>query len=63
MMCPKCGGKSKVINSRLAMDQDEEVRVRCRRCEDCAHTFYTIEYEIDFSQGLDLINQHWRVHK
>jgi len=63
MTCPKCGGKTKVINSRDAIDQDEEVRDRRRRCEECAHTFYTIEFGIDFAQGHDLINQHWGVHK
>lgn len=63
MTCPKCGGKTKVINSRDAIDQDEEVRVRRRRCEECAHTYYTIEYEIDFAQGFELISQYWRVHK
>ena len=63
MMCPKCGGKTKVMDSRLAMDQDEEVRVRRRTCESCGHILYTIEYEIDYTQGFDLINQHWRINK
>lgn len=63
MTCPKCGRKTTVTESRLANDQGEEVRVRRRRCKYCGKTFFTIEYEIEDSQGLDLISQYWRVDK
>ena len=63
MTCPKCGGKTTVTNSRLADDQGEEVRVRYRKCKSCGNVFFTIEYEIEFSQGLELIRQFQRVNK
>ncbi len=47
MLCPKCGGKNKVINSRC----NEEVVCRKRKCDDCGHIFFTEEYEA-LSSGL-----------
>lgn len=43
MECPKCSGKSNVVNSRKV-----EMNVfRVRVCKDCGFRFYTEEVEID----------------
>ena len=39
MICPKCGGRSKVYNSR---PKDDTIR-RHRQCLKCEHRFATIE--------------------
>jgi transcriptional regulator NrdR family protein len=41
MNCPKCSGRALVVDSVLA----EEENYRKRRCLDCNHVFYTVEYE------------------
>ncbi len=53
MTCPKCEGKSTVINT--AVDVDEVVRLR--RCLSCNYRFYTAERDIDPSYGYDVINR------
>lgn len=39
MRCPKCGGETTVVNSRLY----SEDRVRRRECRSCARRFSTLE--------------------
>lgn len=45
MLCPVCGGRTVVEDSRC----DCESVHRKRRCDDCKHLFYTAEYELDDS--------------
>ena len=44
MFCPKCGSKTKVLNTRYNKLEGEEYR--SRRCEfpGCSHKFYTVEF-------------------
>lgn len=44
MLCPKCKGKLGVIDNVNAPDNE---LYRLRRCKECGHTIYTIEYEAD----------------
>lgn len=53
MRCIKCGGMTKVIDSRSI----EEGTFRKRRCEGCGREFYTEEYETDTREGL---NAGWK---
>jgi transcriptional regulator NrdR family protein len=53
MTCPKCGGKSKVVNT--AKDVDEVVRLR--RCTVCEYPFYTAERDIDPIDGYEVISR------
>ena len=46
MVCPKCGGKTKV-NKTIQIKDDNEV-YRNRKCLACGHSFYTTEFEVDF---------------
>ena len=46
MKCPDCGGEVKVIDSVFNIDQNEILRKR--KCKDCDHIFYTIEFEIEY---------------
>lgn len=43
MICPKCEGKVRVIDSVHTNDNEE---YRKRRCLNCGHTFYTAEYMV-----------------
>ena len=47
MLCPKCGGKSKVVNTRPV----DNKRVRFRRCLKCKTYFYTLETHIPYETG------------
>lgn len=42
--CPKCGGATAVVDT-VGNSQDGEI-YRRRRCVDCKHTLYTIEFEV-----------------
>ena len=44
MKCPKCGGRTKVIDTRYP-SADETLRRR--DCVVCEYIFFTIEYEIN----------------
>ena len=46
MFCPKCGTKTKVIESR---EVEEEV-FRNRKCPNCGYSFYTEEFESEESK-------------
>ena len=46
MKCPDCGGDVKVMDSVFNTDQNEVLRKR--KCKDCGHVFYTIEFEIEY---------------
>ncbi len=43
MVCPKCGGNTKVVDSRAEVDCVN----RKRQCTDCSYRFLTIEIDED----------------
>lgn len=45
MLCPLCGDRSQVINSRLYEDGD--MIYRRRMCRGCKHRFSTVEVDMD----------------
>lgn len=55
MDCSRCGGRTKVLDSRSV----EEGIFRKRICEGCGRVFYTAEYEDN--EGKDGLNAYWRV--
>lgn len=48
MICPVCGGKTAVIDSR---GREDEV-TRRRECQECGHRFATIEVDLDLYERL-----------
>lgn len=44
MNCPKCGKKTFVID--LSHNLTDRETYRYRRCLDCGHSFYSIEFEV-----------------
>lgn len=51
MNCPKCGGSTKVVDSRTNCESTR----RTRKCHDCGYTYPTVELEVDLAENLDLI--------
>lgn len=45
MLCPKCEGKTKVVDMSYNYVWDEQYRKRV--CTNCGHTFYTAEFEVE----------------
>lgn len=45
MLCPKCGGATKVCDTRYD-GKDNEV-FRRHACKDCSEEFFTIEFEVE----------------
>lgn len=44
MVCPKCNGDVKAIDN---VDNPKENEIyRARKCINCGHIFYTVEYEV-----------------
>jgi transcriptional regulator NrdR family protein len=52
MICPSCGGKFKVIDSRPDLDYTRRVR----KCKDCGERYTTYEFMPD--QLLDVFEEH-----
>lgn len=48
MLCPVCGGKTAVINSRPAEDEI----TRRRECRNCGHRFTTVEIDLDLYERM-----------
>ena len=46
MICPKCGGKLKTVDT-LPNSVDQAV-YRRKRCLECKHLIYTEEVEVDY---------------
>lgn len=46
-MCPVCGGKLKVVDTRHI--KKDNSTVRRRRCMHCGFLFYTQEKEVDYA--------------
>lgn len=44
MMCPECGGDTKIIDSRYGID---DLRCRRRECLECGRRFSTVEVGMD----------------
>lgn len=55
MLCPKCGGKSGVIDT-VKNPVDNEI-YRQRKCTDCGRVFYSIETKADCNQ--DFMEEKW----
>ena len=43
MICPKCGGNVSVTDT---LTSHENEMFRRRRCVECSHRFFTIEFEV-----------------
>ena len=54
MYCPKCKGKIGVLDS--VYNNDENEILRKRKCKECGHIFYTIEFEVEQD---DRLKQEW----
>lgn len=44
MRCPKCNGKTRVIDNVYNPKTNESYRRR--ECKECGHNFYTTEFEV-----------------
>lgn len=44
MVCPKCKGKVVIVDS---VNTPEEEIYRRRKCIECGHNFYTVEFEVE----------------
>lgn len=47
MKCPKCGAKTRVVETRSEDIYNETYRKH--KCENCGHVFYTREFEVAFN--------------
>ena len=56
MMCPKCGGDTRVVDSR-----SDGRRIRKRKCCDCGKTFHTIEVIISDEAGVAILRGIYHV--
>ena len=52
MICPKCKGKLRTIDT--VNTPDNEV-YRRRHCKECGYEFYTIEFEAECDDNLQII--------
>lgn len=48
MVCPKCKGKTKVVDVVHNTDANESYRFR--KCRHCGFKFYTVEFEVDYDE-------------
>jgi transcriptional regulator NrdR family protein len=51
MTCPECGGKVRVLEN---FDTSDNEIYRRRRCTECSHIFYTVEYEVEHTKQLTI---------
>ena len=56
MICPKCGGKIKVLDVRHNTRTNEDYRKR--RCTECGYTFFTVE-EVARKSRLGRLMSNW----
>ena len=59
MICPKCGGKTYVVETRT---NDESV-YRRRKCKDCKHLIFTAERECDPFQFHQCQSEYYALSK
>lgn len=57
MVCPKCKGKLKVIDS---MDVSQNEVYRRKKCLNCGHLLYTCEFEVEATK---LFKKEWNMYK
>ena len=61
MVCPKCKGKTLVIDTVKDIDYNEIYRKR--RCQNCDYTFFTTEFEVrktpQFREDWAKHHRHW----
>ena len=56
MLCPKCRSTAKVCLTRQA----ETETIRIRTCKKCGYRFTTVEFEIEYLDGMDKISDWFR---
>lgn len=44
MVCPKCGGD---VRSTNTVQAEHNETFRSRKCRDCGHLIYTVEFEVE----------------
>ena len=59
MICPKCGGKTGVIDNSSCASSNEEMRKRC--CKECGYIFYTVEFIAEYDDYFKKI--WWKYHR
>ena len=50
MVCSKCNGKVRVADT---FQTNNNETYRRKKCEDCSYNFYTIEFEVEYSEELE----------
>lgn len=58
MICPVCGGKITVFDSRSSKHEI----IRKRKCVACKKVFYTSEKQIDEETGKQMINKIYQFY-
>ena len=66
MKCPKCNGPLRVLDT-VQNDRENEI-YRARKCIECGHTFFTVEYEVienqrfaeDWAEGHRARNKYYK---
>lgn len=58
MKCPNCNGKTTVTDTVHRDDTNETYRKK--KCLNCGHTFYTVEFDIDDPAAVQDIWQKYR---
>lgn len=59
MICPKCFDDATVIDTVKNVDNNEVYRKL--KCKSCGHKFYTLEYEVEYSNNFKkLWNEYHR---
>ena len=53
MLCPKCGGVTKVCDTRYE-DKENEI-FRRRACKQCANEFFTVEFDVETNAKFDML--------
>lgn len=55
--CPKCSAVVKTVD--VVTNHDDNETYRKKKCTECGHKFYTIEYEIDTDERF---HKQWCKH-
>lgn len=64
MRCPECNGKTTVLDGAYVDEENE--KIRRRKCKVCGNQFYTSEVEIarnDFIRGVLTFRKYHRTSK
>lgn len=57
MLCPKCLSKTKVIDTRNNMEENETYRRRVCDNKECGYRFYTVEFA---AEDNDCFKTSWK---